>query len=80
MSHETEIIRGVPQIVCKLPIQGPPPADLAGLDIPHMLDRIIIGPTQYPWPMYEAFVMALTDAGIPDAGSRLVVSDIPIRA
>jgi hypothetical protein len=74
-----EVIQGVPQIVYKIPLKGPPPDDLAGLDIPHLIDRVIIGPSQYPWAMYQAFVNALTAAGVADAGSRVFVSGIPIR-
>jgi hypothetical protein len=55
MEQGTETIHGVPQIIHKIPLTGPPPDDLAGLDIPSMLDRVIIGPTQYAGPMWEAF-------------------------
>jgi hypothetical protein len=74
-----EVIDGVPQTVYKIPLDGDPTAGLAEIDLPHLLDRVIIGPTVFAWPMYEAFVAALTDAGVANAGSRVVVSGIPIR-
>jgi hypothetical protein len=79
VTSSTEVIDGVPQIVYKLPLDGSVSTDLAVLEIPNILDRIIVGPNQYPWAMYEAFVSALTEAGMKDAASRVVVSDIPIR-
>jgi len=80
MAPSIEVIDGVPQTVYKIPLDGAPPADLDGIDIPHLLDRVIIGPSLYPWPMYEAFVAALVAAGIKNASERVVVSGIPIRA
>jgi hypothetical protein len=53
--------------------------DLDNVAIPSLIDRVIIGPSPYPWPMYEAFVAALTAAGVPDANQRVFVSGIPIR-
>ena len=79
MSHSIEVIGGVPQLVYKIPFKGPPPDDLAGLDPPSILDRLIIGPSQYPWAMYQAFVAALQAAGIPEPAKRVFVSGIPIR-
>ena len=45
-----------------------------------MFDHLIVGPSPYLWPMFEAFVDALVKAGIQDADKRLVPSGIPIRA
>jgi hypothetical protein len=42
-------------------------------------DRLIIGPSSYPWVMYEAFVSALTKAGCLTVDNRVVTSNIPIR-
>jgi hypothetical protein len=79
MASSVEVVDGVPQIVYKIPLSGGPPPDLAGLAIPQLVDRVIIGPSPYPWPMYEAFTAALAGAGVKDAGARVFVSGIPIR-
>jgi len=79
ISSAIQVIQGVPQTVYEIPLKGPPPDDLAGLDIPHLIDRVVIGPSQYPWAMYQALVTALTAAGVADAGLRVFVSGIPIR-
>jgi hypothetical protein len=55
-------------------------ADLADIDLAKILDRVILGPTQYGLPMYDAFVDALTTLGVVDAGNRVAVSGIPIRS
>jgi hypothetical protein len=74
-SHE-----GVPQTVYRFPLDGSVSAELAPLDITRLLDRVIIGPNQYSWAMYESFVAALARAGIENAERRVVVSGIPIRS
>jgi hypothetical protein len=80
MLSSIELIAGVPQIVYKMPISGGPPDELSGISISNLLDRVIIGPSQYPWAMYEAFVSALTNAGVSDAASKVFVSGIPLRS
>lgn len=74
-----ETIGGIPQHVCKIPLQNIPEEGITGIAIPDLVDRVIIGPSVYPGPIAIAFVAALTQAGIPDAGSRVVISDIPLR-
>jgi hypothetical protein len=75
-----ESIEGVPQTVYRFPLDGSVSAELAPLDITRLLDRVIIGPNQYSWAMYESFVAALARAGIGNAERRVVVSGIPIRS
>jgi hypothetical protein len=76
----TEVIGGVPQIIYKVPLDVSFSDALADLDLARIFDRLIIGPSPYPWARYQAFVAALTNCGVPDAHNRVVVSDIPIRA
>jgi hypothetical protein len=47
--------------------------------IPVLLNRVIIGPTQYAQVQGEAFVRLLLDAGVPDPDAKVVVSNIPLR-
>jgi hypothetical protein len=53
---------------------------IADLDFAQVFDRLIVGPTPYPWPIYGAFVEVLKAAGVPSAEERVFVSSIPIRA
>ncbi len=72
IESSTEVVAGVPQLIHKLPLDG-------DFDLTRILDRVIIGPSAFPWVMWEAFVAALTAAEITNAGERVFVSDIPIR-
>jgi hypothetical protein len=74
-----EIISGIPQLVYKIPLENNSSAGISGIAFADLFDRIIIGPTQFPWVMYEAFVAALDHAGIKDAANRVFVSQIPVR-
>jgi hypothetical protein len=70
---------GVPQLVYKIPLENNSSAGISGLSICDLLDRVIIGPSQFPWVMYEAFVTALDAAGVKDSASRVLTSTIPVR-
>jgi Protein of unknown function (DUF2971) len=76
----TEVIGGVPQIIYKIPLDAAISDALADLDVARIFDRLIIGPSPYPWAMVQAFVAALTKCGVPEAHNRVCISDIPIRA
>ncbi len=80
MIPSTEVIGGIPQIVYQIPLDGSVSPDLAELDLSKMFDRLIVGPSLYPWAMYEAFADALAKAGVPDASDRVHTSGIPLRA
>ncbi len=80
MESSTEVVSGVPQVVYKVPIDGAVSDEIADLDFGQIFDRLIIGPTPYPWPIYGAFVDELTRAGIANSKDRVLVSGIPIRA
>jgi hypothetical protein len=79
MESSTEIIGGVPQIVYKVPLDVTVSDTLAEVDLSRLFDRLIIGPSPYPWAMYEAFVAELTKSGIPNPQDRVFISGIPIR-
>jgi DUF2971 family protein len=76
---EVEIIRGTPQPVLKLGLQNHPEKGLVGLAIPDLLDRIIIGPCEFPQVICSAFLKLLIDAGVQEPGKKIIVSDIPLR-
>jgi hypothetical protein len=74
----TEIISGVPQTVYKLPLDRDI-AEVGELDIARVLDRVIIGPSQFSLAIHESFVNALAKAGVENPAARVVMSGIPIR-
>jgi len=79
METSTEVIARVPQIVHKIPMDRTAPDALADIEFSNLFDRLIIGPTPYPWAVAGAFIDALRAAGVADAEHRVVVSNIPIR-
>jgi hypothetical protein len=80
MERSIETIGGVPQIVYKAPLDRNVSQDLADIEMSRIFDRLIIGPSPYPWVMYQAFVAALDEIEVPEAGKRVFVSDIRSRA
>jgi hypothetical protein len=80
MERSTEIVGGIPQIIYKIPLDRAVSDTLADLDLLQIFDRLIIGPSDYPWPMKEAFSDALTKMGVSNAFEKIFNSDIPIRA
>lgn len=79
MTTSLETIGGIPQFVCKIPLKNIPEVGISGISLPEIFDSLIIGPTVYPDPIANAFIRALTDAGVQDAGKRVVISRIPLR-
>jgi hypothetical protein len=76
---EIVTIDGTPQLVQKIPLKNAPSENLLGIEVPELVDRIIVGPSKHPLVMRDAFGALLTKAGMPDAENRVVVSDIPLR-
>ncbi len=78
--HGLETINGFPQEVYKVPFKNDPDKGVVNIEPDELIDRIIIGPTQYPLPLYKAFVKILENAGVKDAGVKVFISDIPLRS
>jgi len=72
-------IKGYPQIVYELPLKDVPDEGLVGLEPNALIDRIIIGPTQYPLALYDYFCSALEGLGVSRPSERVFVSNIPLR-
>ncbi len=80
MERSTEVVSGVPQIVYKVPLDASVSTQIADLDFTQIFGRLIVGPTPYPWPIYNALVDELTKAGVANSDKHVRVSGIPIRA
>jgi len=79
IKKDIAVIQGVPQTIMKIPMVSYPDEGMLGAELPELLDHIIIGPTQYPDVIREAFVDMLAAAGVTDANKKVVMSDIPLR-
>ena len=63
----------------QLTLDGSVSPKVADLDLAVLFDRLIIGPSPYPVPMWTVFVEALRKIGVSDAANRVYLSMIPIR-
>lgn len=79
MIADVQTISGVPQPIYKIPLKNIPESGFVGVELPQLLDRVIIGPTQFPVAVAEAFEQALTKVNVSDAARKIFVSDIPLR-
>ena len=79
LDQSIEIVGGTPQTVYKFPLRNFPEIDYFGVEIPELLNDIIIGPTEFDQAIYGAFATLLSEAGLADSRSRVHVSDIPLR-
>jgi hypothetical protein len=78
--HEEVVsIRGVPQLIFKIPLGAMPGMKIPGLTLDRLLNKILIGPSLYPDTVWRAFVEKLTQRGVTNAAARVIVSDIPLR-
>jgi hypothetical protein len=71
-------LNGVPQLVYKLPLENIAEVGLVAR-IPDFLDRVIVGPTEFPIALGRAFEQLLLEAGVKDADKRIAISSIPLR-
>ena len=72
-------VRGVPQRVYSLPLINIEAENLRGLEIPELLNRIVVGPCQHPYIICDALIDELNSVGVVDASSKVVASNIPLR-
>lgn len=72
-------LNGIPQPIQKIPLSEKLQTDGDGFSVNEILDHIIIGPTQYAIPIYQALVEELKKLNVKDAGEKVVSSDIPYR-
>lgn len=77
--REFRTINCTPQRIYKIPFVDYPGEGLTGATLPELLAKVIIGPTAYPLVLFDAFYVAMTRAGIPNAHNRIAISDIPLR-
>ncbi len=72
-------IRGIPQPIFKIPMKDYPDEGFVGAEPPALINRIIVGPTQYPVAVRSSLVAQLIQLNVPDAHAKVVVSGIPLR-
>lgn len=75
-----EVVGDILQTVYKFPLINNPQEGVTGIEIPEILDKIIIGPTEHYWIVYEAFKRLLSEAGVENPGEKITLSRIPLRS
>lgn len=79
LTQTVEIIRGTPQTVQKFGFINHPDAGITGLELPEILNRVIIGPCEFPDVIRKALHQLLLEGAIPEPERLLYTSDIPLR-
>jgi hypothetical protein len=77
MKSSVETVAGIPQTVYHIPLDASCDQAVKDLDMGKILDRVIIGPTQYPLAMQRAFQIKLMESG---CSAPVVMSKIPLRS
>ena len=79
ISQSIRSISGVPQVIQSIPLINSPSDGLVGADLDNLIHRLIIGPTQDRFALWQAFVSLLSDAGVSSSFQRVHASGIPLR-
>jgi len=77
--EDTQTIGGLPQRIFKIPLKDYPEEGFYGATVPDLVARIIIGPGPNSDSVRREFVRFLHEADVPDADSKVVISDVPLR-
>lgn len=72
-------LSGIPQRIYKIPFIDYPDEGFVGADINTLIEKIIIGPSQYPAVVADAILMALKAAGVDNPETKISISNIPLR-
>ena len=75
----TEVVRGLPQPIVKLGLFDDEAAGVTGIAAKSLINRVIIGPCEYPLQVRTAMWGALVQAGVENIESKIWMSLIPLR-
>lgn len=78
LTESVEVISGVPQRIQKLKFDNYPSLGV-NLDIPHLLNRVVIGPCEHPLAVLFALREALGKSGVQNPEEVVYVSELPLR-
>lgn len=79
LQQTIEVVRGTPQLVQHIRMKDLPEYGIHDVTLAALLDRIIIGPCEYPDATYKAMIQLLKDAEFVEPRKIVHVSDIPLR-
>lgn len=79
LQPDIAVVRGVPQPILKIPLEDFPEHGIVGMVIPQLIDRVIIGPCDFPHVTFRALWTALNQSGVENPEQIIVQSNIPLR-
>ena len=79
IESEMKVIDGVPQEIKKIPLGSDTDPRLYDLDVRSVLDRVIIGPSHFPYAIAQAFIGELKKLGVDNSEGMVFASGTPIR-
>lgn len=79
LEQDVEAVGGTPQNILKLKLKNPETMPDAAISVPELLERIIVGPSEFPDGIAEGLIKVLEKLGVQDASDRVVISKIPLR-
>lgn len=79
LESEIATVRNVPQPILKIPLEDFPVHGINNLAISKLVNRVIIGPCEFPHVTSNAIWTALYDSGIEDPFQLIYQSNIPLR-
>lgn len=78
VKKEVRSVSGIPQQIYTIPLISVPEEKFHA-SIPDLIERIIVGPTEYSLEIYKAIVELLSIAGVSEPEKKVVGSNIPLR-
>jgi hypothetical protein len=76
---DTVCVNRIPQRIYKIPLRDFSDRGFPGTSIPELVNRVIVGPTQYPYVVCDAFASVLSRCGVTNAHQIVHASNIPLR-
>ena len=77
--ESNQVIGGVPQLIRKIDLKNNPENGIEGISIRELVERVIIGPTQFGGAIFDSISKLLANAGVQNAEQKVFFSNIPIR-
>ena len=79
IEEHVESVNGIPQVIQKIPLRDNAEDGLVGANPEKLLTKVIIGPSEFPAVISDAFVSLLTGMGFENPADRISISFIPLR-
>lgn len=79
LTPSLEVVKGVPQQIQKIGFSNHPELNIHGLELGELLDRVIVGPTEYPFAIHGALRTLVDSVAASEPAISVAVSRIPLR-